>query len=151
MASTSKARLSTVPAPPKPPTSLSSSVVIADNASVTGTHLIRIASNTVIHPRTRLVSTYASIVIGSNCILSERCLIGVQTASPNSNGVTIEDGVIVEVGAVVEAERVGTGCVIEVNARIGKGAVLGKVCLYSTQDLGRRWLREAALQGRTDV
>lgn len=29
---------------------------------------------------------------------------------------------------MVEAKIVGEGCVIEVNARIGKGAVLGKVC-----------------------
>lgn len=36
---------------------------------------------------------------------------------------------MVEVGAVVEAKRIGDGCVIEINTRIGKGAVLGKVCL----------------------
>ncbi len=39
----------------------------------------------------------------------------------------IENGVVVEVGAIVEAHRVGEGSVIEVNARIGRGAVLGKV------------------------
>ena len=41
----------------------------------------------------------------------------------------IGNGVVVEAGAVVEAKIVGDGCVIEVNARIGKGAVLGKVRL----------------------
>lgn len=40
----------------------------------------------------------------------------------------IDNGVVVEVGAIVEAMRVGEGCHIEVNARIGKGAVLGQVC-----------------------
>ena len=39
----------------------------------------------------------------------------------------IDNGVVVEVGAVVEAKRIGEGCVIEVNAKIGKGAVVGKV------------------------
>lgn len=39
----------------------------------------------------------------------------------------IQNGVVIEVGAVVEAKTVGEGTVIEVQAKIGKGAVLGKV------------------------
>lgn len=39
----------------------------------------------------------------------------------------IEDNVVIEVGAIVEAKRVGEGCLIEVNAKVGRGAVLGKV------------------------
>lgn len=34
---------------------------------------------------------------------------------------------VIEVGARVEAKSVGEGCIIEVNAKIGKGVVLGKV------------------------
>ena len=41
----------------------------------------------------------------------------------------LEDYVVVEVGAVVEARRVGEGSVIEVNAKVGKGVVMGKVCI----------------------
>ena len=41
---------------------------------------------------------------------------------------SLRDGVIVEVGAVIEGKRINDGCHIEVNAKIGKGAVLGKVC-----------------------
>jgi predicted protein tyrosine phosphatase len=48
----------------------------------------------------------------------------------------IDNGVIVEVGAMVEAKRIGEGCVIEVNAKIGKGAVVGKV---------RNWPQEASI------
>lgn len=33
---------------------------------------------------------------------------------------------MIEVGATVEARRVGEGSVIEVNAKVGKGAILGK-------------------------
>lgn len=69
--------------------------------------------------------------MGSNCIISERSQIGLQSDPPDDKeyGVVIENGVVVEVGAVVEARRVGEGTVIEVNAKIGKGAVVGKVWL----------------------
>ena len=119
-----------MPPPPKPPTKLSSSLIIADQAALTGTHLITLGANTVIHPRTKLNSGYAPISVGSNCILSERSQIGLQSdpSDDEEYGVTIENGVVVEVGAVVEARRVGEGSVIEISAKIGKGAVIGKVC-----------------------
>jgi dynactin-6 len=87
----------------------------------------------VVHPRTKLISTFAPISIGSNCIISERSSIGFQSrpAEDEIEGVVIENGVIVEVGAVVEAKKIGEGCVIEVNAKIGKGAVIGKVRRHS--------------------
>lgn len=123
-----------MPAAPKPPTSLASTLVIADNASLTGTHLITLGSNTVVHPRTKLSSAFAPIKIGNGCIISERASIGLQSepAEDEREGVVIDNGVIVEVGAVVEAKRIGEGSVIEVNARIGKGAVIGKVRRYSS-------------------
>lgn len=130
----SSKRASTMPLAPKPPTSLASSLIIADNASLTGTHLITLGSNSVVHPRARLSSVYAPITIGSNCILSERCSIGYQSAplENKGDGVVIENGVIVEVGATIEAEKVGEGCLIEVNARVGKSVVLGKVFLSTS-------------------
>jgi len=75
------------------------------------------------------VSTYAPITIGPQCIISERSAIGYQSppSDTQGEGVIIENGVVVEVGAIVEAKRIGEGCVIEVNAKIGKGAVLGRV------------------------
>jgi dynactin-6 len=42
-------------------------------------------------------------------------------------GVIMENYVVVEVGAMVEASRIGEGTIIEVNAKVGRGAVLGKV------------------------
>lgn len=125
----SSKRASTMPAAPKPPTSLASSLVIAEQASLTGTHLITLGANTVIHPRAKLSSAHAPITIGSNCIISERSIIGLQVANANEReGVVIDNGVVVEVGALIEAKHVGEGCHIEVNARIGKRSVLGKVC-----------------------
>ncbi|TVY19478.1 Dynactin subunit 6 [Lachnellula arida] len=87
--------------------------------------------NTAIHPRTKLISTFASITMGSNCIISERSIIGLQSEPENDverEGLVLEDSVVVETGAVVEARFVGTGTTIEVGARIGKGAVVGKHC-----------------------
>jgi dynactin 6 len=118
-----------MPAPPKPLTSLASSLTIAEHASLTGTHLITLGSNTVVHPRAKFSSAHAPITVGSNCIICERSSIGFQSeAAPNERqGVVIQNGVVIEVGAVVEAKTVGDGTVIEVQAKIGKGAVLGKV------------------------
>jgi len=137
--STSK-RQSTMPAAPKPPTTLASSLVIAENASLTGTYLISLGPNTVVHPRTKFNSTYAPITVGSICIISERSQIGLQSEAvgDEDEGVVIENGVVVEVGAVVEAKRIGEGSVIEVNAKIGKGAVLGKV--RTGASMGSHWL-----------
>ena len=69
--------------------------------------------------------------MGSNCIICERTSIGFQSeaAADERQGVMIENGVVIEVGAVVEAKSVGEGTIIEVQAKIGKGAVLGKVIL----------------------
>jgi len=128
----SSKRSSTVPAGPKPPTSLASTVVISDSATLIGKHLITIRDNTIVHPRTRLISTHGPITIGSTCIISERSVIGLQSQTlntqPNWEGTDIGNGVIIEVGATVEARRIGEGCVIEINAKVGKGAVLGKHC-----------------------
>jgi len=127
--STSK-RSSGMPSAPKPPTSLAPSLVIADLASLTGTHLITLGAKSVVHPRGRLNSTYAPITVGSNCILSERSSIGFQSPplTDQEQGVVIGDFVVIESGAVIEAKKIGDGSLIEVNAKIGKGAVLGKHC-----------------------
>jgi dynactin-6 len=114
----------------KPPTSLAPSIAISDKASLVGTNLITIRGDTIVHPHAKLISTHGPVTVGSACILSERSTIGLQTASDaQPDGVIIEDCVVVEVGAVVEAQRVGEGSLIEINARVGKGALIGKVCV----------------------
>jgi len=127
----SSKRASTMPPPPKPPTTLAPTLIIAEHASLVGTFLIALGANTAIHPRTKLISTFASITVGSNCIISERSIVGLQSEPENdveSEGLVLEDSVVVETGAVVEARCVGTGTTVEVGARIGKGAVIGKHC-----------------------
>ncbi|KAL0633397.1 hypothetical protein Q9L58_007710 [Maublancomyces gigas] len=111
----------------KPPVDFAPSIVVAETASLAGTHRIRIAANTVIHPRAKLNSALGPITIGRHCIISERT----QITAPDSQGLTIGDGVVVEVNAVVEAREVGEGTAVEVGVRIGKGAVVGKNCKLS--------------------
>ncbi|CAD6506143.1 BgTH12-07073 [Blumeria graminis f. sp. triticale] len=114
----------------KPPTSLAKSVIISEQASLIGINHITVGANTVIHPRSKLNSMNVPISIGNNCIISERCRIGLQGDSSTSEvlSINIENGVIIETGAVVEASIIGEGCILEVNSKIGKGAILGKFC-----------------------
>ncbi|RKF66795.1 Dynactin subunit 6 [Golovinomyces cichoracearum] len=125
----SNKRVSTQPPAPKPPTQLDPSLIISEQASLTGTKLITMGSNTVIHPRCKLNSINGPITIGNSCILSERCRIGLQSEphQVEANSIVIGDGVVIETGAIVEASIIGDGSVIEVNSKIGKGAILGKV------------------------
>jgi dynactin-6 len=123
-------RTTTAPSAPKPPVSFAPDTRISDSASIVGTKLITIGNDTIIHPRAKLISSHASIVIGKACILAERSAVGLQTLSTDQlDGVIIEDYVLIEVGAIVEARRVGEGSIVETNARVGKGAVIGKVCV----------------------
>ncbi|RPB11900.1 hypothetical protein P167DRAFT_553755 [Morchella conica CCBAS932] len=116
------------PAPEiKPPVDFSPSLVLADSATLTGTHRIRIGANTVVHPRCKLNSTLGPITIGRSCIISERT----QLVAPDAQGLAIGDGVVVEVNALVEAREVGEGSTVEVGhcklaplTRVADGEVL---------------------------
>lgn len=120
-----KSRL-TEAAPPKPPTTLSPTAVIAETCVMVGTHPVTIGNHSVLHPRCRLNTTLGPITIGDFCILNERT----QIAPSDATGMAIEDHVVVETNAVVEARTLGAGTTVEVGARIGKRAVVGKVCFY---------------------
>ncbi|POS85514.1 hypothetical protein EPUL_002252 [Erysiphe pulchra] len=126
----SSKRTSAQPSAPKPPTSLDPTIIISEQASLTGKKLISIGSNTVIHPRCKLNSTYGTIEIGNYCIISERCRIGLQSepSRGEADKLLVENGVVIETGAIVEASRIGEGSVIEINSKIGKGAIIGKFC-----------------------
>jgi dynactin 6 len=127
-------RSTIAPAAPKPPISFAPTISISDLASLVGTKLITIRSDTAIHPRAKVISSYAPVTIGKACILSERSAVGLQSPSDDQpEGVVIEDCVVIEVGAIVEAKHVGEGSIIEINARVGKGAVIGKVRMIRTR------------------
>ncbi|KAI9750247.1 MAG: hypothetical protein M4579_006549 [Chaenotheca gracillima] len=150
-------RASTVPVGPKPPTSISPKAIISDAAFIIGTTRITIGESTVLHPRSKLDSTNAPVTLGDYCIICERSVVGLsnldgvrervgedRAQGVAMSGVTVGNGVSIEAGAIVEAQSISDGCLIEANARIGPGAVLGQVT--SQMLLYRRWLNQWLLQ-----
>lgn len=124
-ASTSTKRVSSLP---KPPTDLSSTVVIADSAVLTGKKLVTIRSSTIIHPKVTISSIYSHVTIGNTCIIGERSTIGLNADTLDQpEGVVIEDHVVVHPNVSIESRRIGAGSRIEVGAVLGKGSVIGKV------------------------
>ena len=111
----------------RPPVELHPLCVIDGGAQLTGTNLIRIGSNTVIHPKARLNSLNGPITVGESCIIGERSLL----QAADAEGLAIGDAVLVECNAVVEGKEVGEGTDVEVGVRIGKGAVVGKVGCFT--------------------
>jgi dynactin-6 len=137
--SSSSSKRHTVLAPvsqagPKAPVQFSSSITIADSAILSGSHLVAIGAESVIHPRAKLESLIGPVTIARRCVVHERGVIGATPSSSTAangigKGVALEDYVTVEVGAVVEAGGtvVGEGSMIGVGARVGCGASIGKV------------------------
>jgi len=108
----------------KPPVDLHPTCIIDGNAQLTGTYLIRVGANTIIHPKARLNSSNGPITIGESCIISERCLL----QAADTNGLVVGDAILIECNAIVEGREVREGTDVEVGVRIGKGAIVGKVC-----------------------
>ena len=89
--------------------------------------MIEIGENTVIHPHAKIKAEHGNMFIGKGCNVSEKAVIGIS----DNNGeidIAIGDGVSIESGAAIEARKIGDHCTIEVNAKVGRGAVLGKWC-----------------------
>lgn len=126
---------------PKPPVRFSSSLTIAESAVLSGSHIIQIRSESVVHPRAKIESLAGPIDIGRRCIVHERTHIGAPgergkyTGAEGANAVTILDYCTVEVAATVEAGGtvIGEGTVVGVGSRVGSGAVIGKVRSLCTE------------------
>ncbi|CEN59336.1 hypothetical protein ASPCAL01788 [Aspergillus calidoustus] len=67
---------SSTPKPALPPITASSSATIAESALFQGTYPVTIGRGTIIHPRARIYSFAGPVVIGNECIISEKCVIG---------------------------------------------------------------------------
>lgn len=123
--------------PPKPPVELAPGLTISDSAVLVGTETIIVMSESVIHPRCRIESTYGNIFIGSRCIIQERVHLGARSHGQQLDGtVMIGDYVTIEAAAVVETgdTQIGEGSVVGIGARIGGGASIGKVSHPKHQD-----------------
>ncbi|GES61116.1 transferase hexapeptide domain protein [Aspergillus terreus] len=70
---------STSPSPsptPRAPVTAHPTATIADTTIFHGTHPISIGAGTVIHPRARIYSYEGPVIIGDDCIISEKATIG---------------------------------------------------------------------------
>ncbi|KAF7194582.1 hypothetical protein HII31_04088 [Pseudocercospora fuligena] len=114
---------------PKPPCKIHSLAIISEKAQITGTNIVEIGESTVLHPFSRIKADHGEVIIGSSCTICENAVVGRLDGSEDGGPSTIiGDGVNIEAGATVEAQMVGSGTSIEVNAKVGKGAVIGKHC-----------------------
>ncbi|KAF3902649.1 hypothetical protein ABW20_dc0104880 [Dactylellina cionopaga] len=95
---------------PLPPLSIDPTALLSDAISFSGSYPITIGANTILHPRCKLNSVDGPVLIGSNCIISEKT----QLIAPDIDGLVLGDFVLVEVNSFVQAARVGEGTSIEV-------------------------------------
>ncbi|KAF3164277.1 hypothetical protein TWF788_001225 [Orbilia oligospora] len=112
---------------PLPPLSIDPTAVLSDAISFSGTYPVTIGANSVLHPRCKLNSTEGPIVIGSNCIVSERT----QLIAPDIDGLVLGNYVHVEVNCHIQAARIGDATSIEVGTKLGKGSCIGDNCTLS--------------------
>ncbi|KAL3444106.1 hypothetical protein BJX65DRAFT_188711 [Aspergillus insuetus] len=67
---------SSTPKPALPPITASSSATIAESVLFQGSFPVTIGRGTIIHPRARIYSSAGPVVIGNECIISEKCVLG---------------------------------------------------------------------------
>lgn len=111
----------------KPPCTIHPSAIIADKAQITGTYPVEIGEGVVLHPYARIRAEGGRVIIGKLSMVYERAVVGCEAAGGGGE-VVVGECVNIETSVVVEAQRVGDGTVVEVNALVGKGAVVGEWC-----------------------
>nr|POE74764.1 interferon-induced gtp-binding protein mx2 [Quercus suber] len=119
-------RTTAVVPPQLPPLKVHSTAIVAEKAQISGTFPITICEGAIIQPWARIRSSHGKVVIGKNSTVSEKATIGLAGSYSDQDSVVIGENVSVETGAVIEAREVGNGSVVEVNARLGRGTMLGQ-------------------------
>lgn len=111
----------------KPSCKIHSLAIIADKAQLTGTHTVELAEGSILHPYCKIKAENGNVIIGKNSIINEAAVVGV---SQGSGDVVIGDEVNIEASSIIEAKAIGDGTSIEAKAKIGRGAIIGKVGDY---------------------
>lgn len=106
---------------PKPPCTIHPSAIVADKATITGSHAVELGEHTVLHPFAKIRAESGKVTIGRSSIVCETAVVGGEC------DVQIGDGVVIGSGAMIEAKTIGNGTIIEARVKIGRGAVIGKV------------------------
>ncbi|KAI9865857.1 MAG: hypothetical protein M1824_000117 [Vezdaea acicularis] len=143
MSTTSRpSKPSTAPSAPTPPLHPSTTSTVDASAQLIGSNPLYLGPLTTLHPRARIVTTYATVRIGEGSVICERAVLGREKArggegAGQGNGQSEEDGtdeevvigdyVLVEPGAVVEAASIGEGSTIGVGCVLGDGCIIGEV------------------------
>ncbi|KAF9885207.1 hypothetical protein FE257_000658 [Aspergillus nanangensis] len=139
----SSASPSPSPSPtPRAPVTIHPTATIADTAIFHGTHPISIGAGTIVHPRARIYSYEGPVIIGENCIISEKVSIGAPPPSPSSapspsspsDGIPIRISSAVTVGpsaSILPGAHIHSAVVVEALACIRRRVSIGahaKVC-----------------------
>ncbi|KAG5517930.1 hypothetical protein PMAC_000385 [Pneumocystis sp. 'macacae'] len=97
---------------------------IALDIKIEGKFPIKIESETVIHPKVFIDSSFGPVFIGKKCIIEENCTI----KAPNEQGIRINDTCIIEFRSFVEACSIGAGTRISAGCFLGSSCYLGEDC-----------------------
>lgn len=116
--------------PNPPPVKSDPTALLHPSVTITGIEPVELSRNVIVQLRARISTAYAPLTIFDGALISERVSLGyLSPPLPSSpSHITIGAHTIIESGAVVEAASIGSCCVIEAGARIGKGAILGDGC-----------------------
>ena len=117
---------STVPVV-KPQCKIHSTAVVAEKAQITGSHLVEIGENVIIHPHAKIKAEHGNVLIGRGSMIAEKAIVGA-TEGEGEMDVVLGEGVSIETGAVVEAKKIGDYTTVEVNSRVDAGAIVGRWC-----------------------
>lgn len=121
----------------RPPCTIHPTAIVADKAQITGSFPVEIAEHAVLHPYARIRAEGGRVIIGPYCIVAEGAVIGLPAGQEGGGDVVLDRYVSVESGAEVLAKRVGEVTELGIQAKIGKGAVVGSFCrLTATEVVG---------------
>lgn len=136
----------------KPRCTIHPSAIIADRATLAGPHAVTIGANAVLHPYARVSAEGGRVELGALCTVAEAAVVGLAEGGGEGGDVVLGEGVCVETGAEVQAASVGDGTEVGIRARIGRGAVVGKVSSGARRRCaGRGNARGATEAARADV
>lgn len=123
------------------PITVHPSAFVSPKATVTGSYMITVRAESIVHPFAVLDSSVGPIVLGEGCIIWDGASIGVACDSVVSKSHDLSEGiadevdatelgksVVVETQAVVEARaKVEDYAVIEVGSHVGSGSIVKEV------------------------
>lgn len=97
---------------------------ISLDIKIEGKFPIKIKSDTIIHPKVLIDSSFGPVFIGRKCIIEENCTI----KAPNEQGIYINDTCIIEFRSVIQSYSIGSGTRISPGCFLGAGSRVGEDC-----------------------